>query len=315
MVESYRGEVIKSEQTRTEVYGGLQEQIRQLLSVQEGAQREASRLATALTSPTVRGSWGEITLKRCVELAGMAEYCDFFTQETFLGDDGRRLRPDMLIRLPNQKIIAIDSKAPASDYQAAAEATEESTKRELLLSHAKNLRRHIDALSRKEYQSAIGESLDFTVMFLPAEHLLSAALVTDPQLFEYGVEKKIYVASPTILLPLLRAIHAGWKAEKTEENAKKMHDAAVELFNRFVIVMEHIAGIGDQLRKTVDSYNKAMRSIESRLWPKGEELQRMAGSGRELGEMKQLELTPMESSKLRLTTQSEEGGDVVKIRE
>ncbi len=315
MVEGYRGEVTKSEQVRTEIYGGLQEQIRQLLSVQESAQREASRLATALTSPTVRGSWGEITLRRCVELAGMSEFCDFSSQESFSLDEGRRIRPDLIVRLPNDRVIALDAKAPASDYQAASEASDEATRRDLLLSHAKNLRRHIDSLSRKEYQSAIGESLDFTVMFLPAEHLLSAALVTDPLLFEYAVEKKIYLATPTVLLPLLRAINAGWKAEKTEENAKKMHDGAVDLFNRFVIVMEHIASIGDQLRRTVESYNKAMRSIDTRLWPKGEELQRMTGSGRELGELKQLELTPMESSKLRLTSQSEEGGDVVKIRD
>ena len=183
------------------------------------------------------------------------------------------------------------------------------------MSHAKNLRRHIDSLSRKEYQSAIGESLDFTVMFLPAEHLLSAALITDPLLFEYAVDKKIYLATPTVLLPLLRAINAGWKAEKTEENAKKMHDAAVVLFNRFVIVMEHIAGVGDQLRKTVEIYNKAIASIDSRLWPKGEELQRMTGSGGGLGALKQLEITPLESTKLRPISQSAEGGDVVKIRD
>lgn len=314
MLEGYRGEVLKSEQVRSEAYGSLQEQIRGLLSAQETAQREASRLANALQSPTVRGSWGEITLRRCVELAGMSEYCDFFTQETVEGDDGRRLRPDLLIRLPNNRVIAVDSKAPTSDYSAASQAPDEEQRKQLLISHARTLKRHVDALSRKEYQSAIGESLDFTVMFLPGEHFLSSALVTDPDLFEYAVQRKIYVASPTVLLPLLRAINAGWKAEKTEENAKKMHDAGVELFNRFVRIMELLAEVGGRLGKTVEKYNEAIRSIDTRLWPKGEEMQRMAGSGKDLASLAQIEATPLQSSKLKLTMQSEEEGTVVPIK-
>jgi len=263
----------------------------------------------------VRGSWGENTLKRCIELAGMSEFCDFDVQETFFSDEGRRLRPDVIVRLPNKRVIAVDAKVPLAEYTSAANADNETRKKELLVQHAKTLRRHIDSLSRREYQSAIGDTLDFTVMFLPGEHFLSAALVTDAGLFEYAVDKKIYLASPTVLLPLLRAVAAGWKAERTEENAKKMHDAGVELFNRFVIAMEKITSVGSALKSTVDRYNEAIRSIDTRLWPKGEELQRMAGSGRELGELKQVDAIPLESSKLRLRTQSEEGGDVVTFRE
>jgi DNA recombination protein RmuC len=315
MLDGYRGELLKSERARTEAYGGLQEQIRALLVAQESAQKEAARLANALQSPTVRGSWGENTLKRCIELAGMSEFCDFDVQETFFSDEGRRLRPDVIVRLPNKRVIAVDAKVPLAEYTSAANADNETRKKELLVQHAKTLRRHIDSLSRREYQSAIGDTLDFTVMFLPGEHFLSAALVTDAGLFEYAVEKKIYLASPTVLLPLLRAVAAGWKAERTEENAKKMHDAGVELFNRFVIAMEKITSVGSALKSTVDRYNEAIRSIDTRLWPKGEELQRMAGSGRELGELKQVDAIPLESSKLRLRTQSEEGGDVVTFRE
>jgi DNA recombination protein RmuC len=315
MLDGYRGELLKSERARTEAYGGLQEQIRALLVAQESAQKEAARLANALQSPTVRGSWGENTLKRCIELAGMSEFCDFDVQETFFSDEGRRLRPDVIVRLPNKRVIAVDAKVPLAEYTSAANADNETRKKELLVQHAKTLRRHIDSLSRREYQSAIGDTLDFTVMFLPGEHFLSAALVTDAGLFEYAVDKKIYLASPTVLLPLLRAVAAGWKAERTEENAKKMHDAGVELFNRFVIAMEKITSVGSALKSTVDRYNEAIRSIDTRLWPKGEELQRMAGSGRELGELKQVDAIPLESSKLRLRTQSEEGGDVVTFRE
>jgi DNA recombination protein RmuC len=316
MLDQYRGELTKSEHARNKSYGGLQEQIRTLLSVQEGAQREAARLANALQSPTVQGSWGEMSLRRCIELAGMSEHAqDFETQQTFLTDEGRRVRPDVIVNMPNQRVIAIDSKAPLTEFIAASNETDATRKRTLLEQHAKNLRRHIDHLSRREYQASIGETLDFTVMYIPGEHLLSAALVTDSTLFEYAAERRVVLGSPTVLVPLLRAVAAGWKVVKTEENAKKMHDAAVELFNRFVTVMEYIDGIGDQLRRTVDSYNKVIRSIDTRLWPKGEELQRLAGSGKELGDLKQIDAVPLESSKLRLTMQSEEPGIVVPMRE
>jgi DNA recombination protein RmuC len=315
MLDTYRGELQKSEHQRVEAYGGLQEQIRALLTVQESAQREASRLANALQSPTVRGSWGENTLKRCIEMAGMTEYCDFVVQETFASDEGRRLRPDVIIRLPNKRVIAIDAKVPLAEYATAANETDDVRKRDLLSQHAKGLKRHIDALSKRDYQSAIGDTLDFTVMFLPAEHFLSAALISDPQLFEHAVEKKIFLASPTVLLPLLRAVEAGWKAERTEENAKRMHDAGVELFNRFVTAMEKIAAVGRALKSSVDRYNEAIRSIDTRLWPKGEEMQRMAGSGKELGSLDQIEAVPLESAKLRLHSQGEEEGELVPFRE
>jgi DNA recombination protein RmuC len=314
MLDNYRGELLKSEQTRNEVYGGLQEQIRSLLTAQESAQREASRLATALQSPTVQGSWGEMSLKRCIELAGMSEYCrDFETQQTFLTEEGRRLRPDVIVNLPNERVIAIDVKAPLTEYIAASSEPDETRKAALLAQHAKNLRRHVDALVKREYQASIGETLDFTVMFIPGEHFLAAALAADLALLDYAAERRIFLATPTVLLPLLRAVAASWRAEKTEENAKRMHDSAVELFARFVTVMEYITGVGDQLRKTVDSYNKVIRSIDTRLWPKGEELQRLAGSGKKLGDLEQLEAIPLESSKLRLTMQGEEPGVVVPI--
>lgn len=311
MLQTYRSEVTKSELARNESYGGLQEQIRALLIAQESTQREASRLSNALKSPTVRGSWGESSLKRCVELAGMSEFCDFELQQTFLTEEGRRIRPDLIVRLPNNRVIAVDSKAPLAEYAEASNETDDARKRDLLNAHARTLRRHIDSLSRREYQASVGETLDFTVMYLPGEHFLSAALVTDASLFEYAVERKIYLASPTVLLPLLRAIAAGWKAERTEENAKKMHDVGVELFNRFVKVMEHLSSVGKALQGTVEKYNAAIGSIDRMLWPKGEELQRMAQSGKEMKNLDQIELLPLESTKLRLTMQNEEPGVVV----
>jgi DNA recombination protein RmuC len=315
MLDTYRGEVQKSEQERAKGYGGLQEQIRNLLATQEQAQREAARLANALQSPTVQGSWGEMSLKRCIELAGMSEYCrDFDSQHTFFSDDGRRLRPDVVINLPNQRVIAIDAKASLAEYIAACNESDETRKTALLLQHAKNLRRHIDALAKRDYQSNIGETLDFAVMFIPGEHFLAAALATDLTLLEYAADRKIFLASPTVLLPLLRAVAASWKAEKTEENAKRMHDAAVDLFNRFVKVMDHLRAVGARLGSTVEKYNETIRSIDSRLWPKGEELQQLAGVGKGMDSLEQIEAVPLESSKLRLTMQSEEPGVVVAMK-
>jgi DNA recombination protein RmuC len=314
MIDSYRGELTKSEHVRNEVYGGLQEQIRALMTANEASYREASRLANALQSPTVRGSWGESSLRRCIELAGMSEFCDFTVQETFFDDEGRRRRPDVVVQLPNTRVIAIDAKVPLEDYTHAANETDDMRRREFLAAHAKTVRRHVDSLSKREYQAAISDTLDFVVLFVPGEHFLSAALVTDPTIFDYAADKKIYLASPTVLLPLLRAINAGWKAERTEENAKKMHDAGVELFNRFVKVMEHIQNVGRALASTVEKYNGAIGSIDRMLWPKGEEMQRMAGSGKDLGDLKQLEVIPLESTKLRLTMQASEPGEVVPLR-
>ena len=315
MLDQYRTEVVRSEKSRNEAYGGLQEQIRALLTAQQSAHKEASRLANALQSPTVRGSWGENTLRRCVELAGMSEYCDFETQETFFSEEGKRLRPDLIVRLPNKRVIAIDAKVPLSEYTLAANETDEARKAEFLAQHARQLRRHVDTLSRRDYQASIGQSIDFTVMFLPAEHFLSGALTSDLTLFDYAAGKSVFIATPMILLPLLRAVEASWKAERTEENAKKMHDAGVELFTRFVKVMELFSDLGTSLGKTVEKYNGVIRSIDARLWPKGEEMQRMAGSGKELAHLEQIEAVPLESSRLRLTMQSDEPGDLINFVE
>jgi DNA recombination protein RmuC len=245
----------------------------------------------------------------------MSEFCDFDAQPTFLSDEGRRVRPDLVVRLPNKRVIAVDAKVPLSDYTVAANETDDRRRADALEMHAKTVRRHVETLSRREYHASIGDTLDFVVLFVPGEHFLSAALMTDPTLFDFAAQRRVYLASATVLLPLLRAVAAGWKAERTEENAKKMHDAGVELFNRFVKVMELFADLGATLAKTVEKYNGVIRSIDSRLWPKGEEMQRMAGSGKELAAPAQIEAVPLESSKLRLSMQSETPADVLPFRE
>lgn len=298
MLDRYQAELQSSEKSRFASMAGLQEQIRALLDAQERTQRETAKLSSALRVPNVRGSWGESSLRRCVELAGMSEFCkDFTIQETFEGEDGKRLRPDMVIYLPNDRVIAVDSKAPIDAYLEAAAESDESRRKLLLDQHAKNLRRHIEQLSRKEYQSSIGESLDFTVLFLGGEQFLSSALMVDPTIFEFAVERKIFLASPTVLLPLLRAVEAGWKAERQEESAREALAICLELYERFVKVFEHIEGVGDALNASVRKYNDAIRSTEQRLLPKARQLQSYVSSTRAVPDVEQLELHALDAPK------------------
>lgn len=289
MLQTYKAEVAASEQTRREAYGGLQEQIKQLLAAQQSSERETAKLANALRVPNVRGAWGETTLRNCVELAGMTEYVDFDVQATFETDEGKRVRPDLVVRLPNNRVIAVDSKAPIDAYLEAASEADEGRKRELLAAHAKNLRRHVDQLSKRDYQSSVGETLDFTVLFLGGEQFLSSALLTDPSLFEYATGRKVYLASPTVLLPLLRAVAAGWKAERAEENAQRALEIGLELYQRFLRVFSFVEDVGDSLTGAVDKYNQAIRSINSRLLPQAQKLQQHVMSTRSSEEMKLIE--------------------------
>lgn len=295
MLDRYREELQNSETLRTQGYAGLQEQIRNLLEATRTTQMETSRLISALKVPTVRGSWGENTLRNCVELAGMSAFCDFTPQATTETDDGKRLRPDMVIRLPNKRVIAVDSKTPIEFYQAAAEEPDEEKKRELLALHARNVRKHVEQLSRKDYQSAVGDTLDFTVMFLGGEQFLASALTTDPSIFQFAADRKIFLATPTVLLPLLRAVAAGWRAEQSEENARQALALGIELYNRFVKVFEHIEGVGESLSGAVGKYNEAIRSLETKLLPKARQLQAFVSSSKDTPELKLIDRQPLDS--------------------
>lgn len=302
MLETYQGQVQKSERDRVEAFGGLTEQLRALHLASESAQREAARLATALRSPQVRGSWGENTLRNCVELAGMSPFCDFEWQYSIEGEDSRRLRPDMVVRLPEQRVIAVDSKAPLDLYLAAVEETDDKRKKELLAQHAANLRRHIDSLSRKDYQEyvqkTLGKSLSFTILFISGEQFLSAAMITDSTIFEYAAGKNIVLASPTILVPLLKALASGWKAEELEENAKKGMVLAQELYQRFLKVFEHFEGIGKALNSAVSKYNEAIGSYESRLVPKARQLEEHITTAKTLEEIERIDRFALTAGRL-----------------
>jgi DNA recombination protein RmuC len=302
MLEKYREELLSSEKTRMSAYGGIQEQIIQMMEAQKMLRDETARLNTALEAPNIQGSWGENTLRRCVELAGMSEYCDFDLQMTFENEEGGRLRPDMVVNLPDDRVIAVDAKVPLSAYKSAATESDEAKRKQLLVQHAINVRSHITLLSRKEYQESIGKqirkTLDFTILFVGGEHFLSSAMITDQSIWDYAASRKIVLASPTILVPLLQALGTGWKAEKMEANAQNALALATELYERFCRFFELIEAVGKGLDSATARYNEAIRSFDQRLEPAGRRLREVVDSRRDLPALEQVEQSILQSGKL-----------------
>ncbi len=249
------------EKARAESYGQLGEQVRNLFGAQQALRLETGRLVSALRRPEVRGRWGEVQLKRVVEMAGMLEHCDFFEQET--GDDGRR--PDMLVRLPGGKTVVIDSKAPVTAYLEATEAEDEAVRGRALLRFVQHVRTHIQQLAAKSYWDRFEQSPEFVVMFLPGEAFFSAALQQDPELIEYASAQKIILATPTTLLALLKAVYYGWRQEALADNARQVSELGALLYERLAKLGEHWNSVGKNLGQAVKAYNDATGSLETRV--------------------------------------------------
>lgn len=268
------------EQNRLRSFSGLEQQMQFLVNMQKELHQETSQLVRALRQPASRGRWGEIQLRRVIEMAGMIEHCDFCTQETIEGSAGR-LRPDVVVRLPGEKRIIIDAKTPLEAYLEAIESDSDEHRLEKLQLHAKQVRHHIMELSKKSYWEQFPHSPEFVVLFLPGEPFFAAALQQDPQLIEIGVEQKVILATPTTLIALLRAAHYGWRQERIAQNAEEIGQAGRELYKRLCDMNDHWHKVGKSLQNSVHAYNQAIGSFERRVMPQIRRFKDLKSTGEE----------------------------------
>jgi len=287
------GRIQEIEKTREGAYQALTTQVRSLAQGQGDLQRETANLVRALRQPIARGRWGELQLRRVVEMAGMLDHCDFVEQATVDGSDGR-LRPDMIVRLPGGRNIVVDAKTPLAAYLDAIEAENDDVRKQRLVEHARQVRDHMTKLGRKSYQDQFDSTPELVVLFLPGEMFFSAALEQDAELIEFGVGEKVIPATPTTLIAMLRAIAYGWKQEALARNAQEISDLGRELHERISVMAAHWGKVGKNLGEAVGAYNSAVASLESRVLPSARRFKELKAvpDGREIARIEQVELLP-----------------------
>jgi DNA recombination protein RmuC len=249
---------------RASAYSALTEQVKSLAETQKYLQAETGNLVKALRAPATRGRWGEMHLRRTVEMAGMVEHCDFCEQQTFQGEDGR-LRPDMTIYLPGGRRIIVDSKTPLGAYLDGIEADTAAARTAKMRAHASQVRSHVTKLSSRSYWAQFDPAPDFVVAFLPGESFFSAALEHDSTLLDFGVEHRVLLVTPTTLIALLKAVAYGWRQEKLAQNAQEISQLGREIYDRLAKLAEHFGKLGEHLDRATKTYNEAVGTLESRV--------------------------------------------------
>lgn len=294
-LDRYQEQVQQMEMERQKAYGGIEKQLENIVSVSRDLEKEAGGLANALRGgPQARGRWGEMTLRRAAELAGMAEHCDFVEQESLASEDGR-LRPDMVVNLPGGRRIAVDAKAPLEAFLNAASATSDEDRAECLSRHAQLVRSHMNGLAAKAYWDQFEQNPEIVVLFLPGESFFSAALEQDHELMEDGMKKRVVLATPTTLVALLKAAAYGWRQESFERNARVIQDLGKQMHDRLAVFIDHFSQVGDALSKAVKTYNASAVSLESRLLVSARKFKELgAASGEDLAEAAPVETLPRE---------------------
>jgi DNA recombination protein RmuC len=254
------------ERSRQEAYGGIRSQLESMGEAHKALQAETHQLVTALRRPEVRGQWGEITLKRLVELAGMVEHCDFVEQPHQATEDGA-VRPDLIIHMPEDRKLVVDVKTPLDAYLDATQADDDKQRAEALARHATNVATHIRKLAAKNYWAQFDDSPEFVILFIPGDQFLSAALAERPELLDDALRQKVILATPTSLVALLKAVNYGWQQLALAENAQEIRSLAIDLYERLVTFTEHLSKVGQRLSRGVDAYNQAVGSLERMVLP------------------------------------------------
>jgi DNA recombination protein RmuC len=291
-LERYEIQLQQVETSRVGAYISLEEQIKALAGGNAQLQKETGSLVSALRSPHVRGRWGEMTLRRAAELAGMSQHCDFDEQESFESESGR-LRPDMMVNLPGGRRIVVDVKAPLQAFLDASNATTEEERVGHLARHAQLVRSHMEQLGSKNYWEQFDHAPEIVVLFLPGESFFAAALEQDRTLIEDGMEDRVILATPTTLIALLRAVAFGWRQESVAQNAKEISELGKQLYDRISTFVGHFQTVGSGLERSVNAYNKAAGSLESRVLPSVRRFKEMgAATGEDIPQIQTVDEAP-----------------------
>ncbi len=297
MVGKLESGILRIENERKNEQGALRQQLVGLAQTEELLRKETGNLVKALKSPTSRGRWGEIQLKRVVELSGMLSHCDFYEQVHEIGAEGS-YRPDLIIALPGGRQVVVDAKVPLDAYLEAIQAQDEGTQLRKMKDHARQIRSHVALLAKKSYWEHFQPTPEFVVLFLPSDTVFSAALEQDPSLIEVGASQGVILATPTTLIAVLRAVSYGWKQESLSKHAEKVSELGHELYKRIVDMMQHWSKVGRSLGGAVEAYNKATGSLEARVLVTARKFQEMgaAASSLELEESEIIDRLPREFS-------------------